>query len=342
EILKILFEVSDIMDELFWKQAYGDKDNLLSNISDPYLKKYVEINYGPWDRMNNDSSFMENIGPKPKGANFYPVDMTKDEFNSLPVENKTSLYTKIDRSDENNLMVIPYHVAYKEELTKASDLLIKASELAEDEGFKNYLELRAKAIVTDDYQPSDMAWMDMKNNDIDFVVGAIENYEDQLFNYKAAYEAYILIKDKKWSERLEKFASLLPELQTKLPVHEKYKAEIPGSNSDLNAYDVIYYAGDCNAGGKTIAINLPNDEEVHLSKGSRRLQLKNAMQAKFDKIVVPISGLLIADEQQKHITFDAFFENVMFHEVAHGLGIKYTINGSDLSVGEALQDKNTI
>ena len=181
--------------------------------------------------------------------------------------------------------------------------------------------------MTDDYQPSDFAWLDVKNSNVDLVIGPIENYTDQLFGYKAAHESFILIKDKAWSEKLSKYAAFLPQLQKDLPVDEAYKQETPGTDADLNAYDVVFYAGDCNKAGKTIAINLPNDEEVQLKKGSRKLQLKNAMKAKFDNILVPIAGQLIHPDQMSNITFDAFFSNTMFHEVAHGLGIKNTING---------------
>jgi hypothetical protein len=198
--------------------------------------------------------------------------------------------------------------------------------------------LRSEALLTDEYQPSDLAWMDMKTNTLDVVIGPIETYEDQLFGYKAAHEAYVLVKDQSWSERLAKYADFLPALQEGLPVDDAYKQEEPGTDADLNAYDVIYYAGDCNSGSKTIAINLPNDEEVQLQKGTRRLQLKNAMKAKFDKILMPISGVLIAEDQRKHITFDAFFSNTMFHEVAHGLGIKKLIDGSGATVRESLKE----
>jgi hypothetical protein len=180
----------------------------------------------------------------------------------------------------------------------------------------------------------------MKTNTIEMVVGPIEVYEDELFNYRAAHEAYVLIKDKAWSDKLSKYAQFLPALQQGLPVPDKYKTETPGTDSELNAYDVIYYAGDCNAGSKTIAINLPNDEEVQLSKGSRRLQLKNAIQAKYDKILVPMANVLVAEQQQRHVTFDAFFANTMFHEVAHGLGIKNTINGKG-TVRDALLEKGS-
>jgi len=182
-----------------------------------------------------------------------------------------------------------------------------------------------------------MAWLDMKSNQIDVVIGPIETYEDQLYGYKAAHEAYVLVKDLEWSQRLAKYAAFLPDLQRGLPVPAAYKAESPGTDTELNAYDVIYYAGDCNSGSKTIAINLPNDEEVQLAKGTRRLQLKNAMQAKFDKILIPIADQLVDDSQRGHITFDAFFSNTMFHEVAHGLGIKNTIDGQG-TVRKALKE----
>ncbi|HFB66837.1 MAG TPA: Zn-dependent hydrolase, partial [Aeromonadales bacterium] len=197
--------------------------------------------------------------------------------------------------------------------------------------------MRAKALVSDDFQASDFAWMDMKTNPIEMVIGPIETYEDQLFGYRAAYEAYVLLKDLSWSKKLEKYASYLPELQKGLPVPDKYKQETPGTDSDLNAYDVIYYAGHSNAGAKTIAINLPNDEQVQLKKGTRRLQLKNAMRAKFNKILVPIADVLIAENQRKHIQFYAFFANTMFHEVAHGLGIKNVL-GSNNTVRQTLKE----
>ncbi len=338
EMLGYLFEAAKLMDDIFWKQAYGDKEALLASLDDQAAKEFVKINYGPWERLNDNKPFLADIGEKPAGAQFYPTDMTKEEFEALEAEDKTSLYTLVKRDENGKLYTVPYHNAFAEETNKAIELIKKAAELAEDEGFKNYLELRIEALATDDYLESDLAWMSMKNNKIDFIVGPIENYEDALYGYKAAHEAFILIKDLEWSEKLTKFAALLPELQKSLPVADEYKAEIPGSDSDLGAYDAVYYAGDCNAGSKTIAINLPNDERVHLEKGSRKLQLKNSMRYKFDKILVPISNMLINEEQRQHVKFDAFFENTMFHEVAHGLGIKNTINGKG-TVREAIKEQ---
>ncbi len=338
KMIPLLIEAAKIMDNLFWKQAYmGDKDSLLATIDNADAKKFVQINYGLWDRLAENRPFMKGVGEKPLGANFYPTNMTKEEYEAFDNKEKSSLYTLLRRDADGNLITVPYNQEFKAELEKAADYLRQAAEVAEDKSLKNYLTLRADALVTDNYMASDMAWMDMKTNGIDIIIGAIETYEDHLFGQKAAYSSYVLVKDKSWSERLEKYAALLPQLQKDLPVDAKYKAEKPGSDSQLNAYDVVYYGGDCNAGSKTIAVNLPNDEEVQLKKGTRRSQLKNAMKAKFDQILMPISEMLITPEQRKHITFDAFFENTMFHEVAHGLGIKNTINKKG-TVRESLKD----
>ena len=338
EILPLLMEAANVMDRLFWEQAYGDPAELLSGTTHEASLKMIRNNYGPWDRLNGNQPFLAGFGPKPTGANFYPTDMTSEEFDSLESADKTSLYTVIRRSENGSLISIPYHVEYKEKLEYAAELISQAASLTEEPGLKKYLELRSEALLNSEYFASDMAWMEMKNNNIDFVVGPIENYEDALYGYKAAFEAYLLIKDLEWSEKLERFAALLPALQKQLPVPPKYKKEVPGSDSDLGAYDVIYYAGDCNAGSKTIAINLPNDERVHIEKGSRKLQLKNAMKYKYDEILVPISEVLIAEDQRKYIQFDAFFENTMFHEVAHGLGIKNTLDGNG-TVRHALREQ---
>lgn len=342
QLLSKLFEISKIMDKIFWQQTFGNKEELLSKIDDEKVKKFAMINYGPWDRLANNEPFIDSYGKKPKGANYYPKDMTKEEFEAWDSEAKDDLYTMIRRTEEGKLEAIPYHVYFKEETGKAVKLLKEAADLAEDEGFKKYLNLRAEAMLNDEYRASDMAWLDMKTNKFDFVVGPIETYEDAFFGYKAAYEAFILVKDMEWSKRLEKYTSLLPKLQTMLPVDEKYKAETPGSSGNqLNAYEVLYYAGDCNAGSKTIAINLPNDEVVREKKGSRKLQLKNAMKAKFDKILVPISNMLIDESQRDNVTFDAFFANTMFHEVGHGLGLSYLVENKDVTVREALKSYYT-
>ncbi|WP_199610809.1 dipeptidyl-peptidase 3 family protein [Flocculibacter collagenilyticus] len=338
KMLAKLIDASKIMDDLFWKQSFSqNKQDFLDKVVDPEVRNFAAINYGPWDRLAGDEAFLHGFEEKPLGAQFYPSDMTKEEFEAADFADKKGLYSIVERDKNGKLISVPYSQKYKTELKQAADLLKQAAKLADDKSFANYLNMRAEALVTDQYQASDMAWMDMKTNPIDVVIGPIETYEDQLFGYRTAFESYVLVKDLSWSEKLEKFAAFLPELQRNLPVKEQYKTETPGSDADLNAYDVIYYAGHSNAGSKTIAINLPNDEQVQLEKGTRRLQLKNAMRAKFDEILMPIADELIVPEQRKHITFNAFFANTMFHEVAHGLGIKNTINDKGM-VRQALKE----
>jgi hypothetical protein len=341
-MIPLLIEAAKAMDEVFWMEAYpAGRDSLLRSLRSEAARRYVRINYGPWDRLAGNEPFLPGVGPKPPGSGFYPPDLTEEELleaaDAYPDEDLTGLYTVV-RRDGERLVGVPYHEAFAEQHQRAARYLREAAELAQDPGLKRYLELRAGALLTDDYQPSDLAWMDMRDNPIDVVIGPIETYEDQLMGYKAAHEAYVLIKDLDWSARLQRYAALLPALQRGLPVDARYRAESPGADADLGAYDVVYYAGDSNAGSKTIAINLPNDEEVQLQKGSRRLQLKNAMRAKFDRILVPLAETLIAEDQQDHVTFDAFFGNTMFHEVAHGLGIKNTVTGQG-TVREALRDQ---
>ena len=338
QMLPLLIAAAREMDAVFWQQAYGDRDALLAAQTSEAARRYVGINYGPWDRLDGNTPFLPGVGPKPLGSNLYPHDATVEEVQAAASADPalTSLYTVVRRDASGALAAVPYHVAFRAQHERAAGYLRQAAALAEDAGLRRYLTLRADALMSDDYQPSDFAWMEMRTNPVDIVVGPIETYEDALLGGKAAHEAYVLLKDLSWSARLQRYASLLPALQTGLPVPAAYRAETPGSDADLGAYDVIYYAGDSNAGSKTIAINLPNDEEVQLRSGSRRLQLKNAMRAKFDRILVPIATTLIDPAQVQNVTFDAFFGNTMFHEVAHGLGIKNTITGNG-TVREALQ-----
>jgi hypothetical protein len=338
QMIAVLIDASIIMDQLFWKQAYGnDYADWLASIDDEETRRFARLNYGPWDRLDDERPFIEGVGPKPIGANFYPPDMSKEEFEAAYLPGKNERYSLVRRNEAGGLVVIPYHVAYADELKRAAELLRTAAALADNANFATYLKLRATALLSDEYRLSDLFWMDVKDNEVDVVIGPIETYEDRLYGNRAAYASYVLIKDLDWSRRLGRFAELLPGLQESLPVPDDYKQERPGSDSDLNAYDVVYYAGYSNAGAKAIAINLPNDEEVQLQKGTRRLQLKNAVRAKFEKILEPIANVLIDDSQRKHVTFDAFFANAMFHEVAHGLGIKNTITGKG-TVRESLRD----
>ena len=328
ELVKLFIEIGQVMDDIYWDEYFGQANRAsLDTLADPALRAFAQIHYGAWDRLDAERPFLPGYGERPAGCNFYPTDMTKEEFNALADPLKDSQYSVIRRNAEGNLYVLPYHEAYKAGLAKVDSLLEKAIALADNAGLKRYLEARREAFRTDDYFESDMVWMDMKDSKLDFVVGPIENYDDGINGLKCSHEAFVLVKDEAWSADLTRFAALLPEMQTLLPCDEKYKQEVPGTDCDINVYDVVYYAGDCNAGSKTIAINLPNDERVQLAKGSRRLQLKNAMQAKFDNIMTPIARLMVCDEQADSVTFNAFFGNTCYHEVAHGPGIKNTVSG---------------
>lgn len=328
ELVKIFFQVGEITDNLFWKQTFGDKSKL-DSITDPYAKEFAMIHYGAWDRLDNNKPFLSGYGEKLDVCNYYPHDITAEELEAFDDANKDSWYTVIRRNDDGSLKSVWYHEAYAEEIGRICALLEKAVTLAEDPGLKNYLEKRIEAFKTDDYLASDLAWMDMKDSKVDFVTGPIESYDDMFRETKTSYESFVLLKDEARSKDLAKFVSMLPALQKELPCAPEYKTFVPGTSSDLNVYDAVYYAGDCNAGSKTIAINLPNDERVHALKGTRRLQLRNSMKAKFDKILMPIGELIMTPEQQKYLNFDAFFWNVTFHEVAHGLGVKQTINTNE-------------
>ena len=339
KIVSLFRQAGEIIDGLFWKQTFGDKA-LIDALPEGPAKAYAMINYGAWDHLDDNKPFVEGYGEKPLGCQYYPQDMTMEEWEAFDDPDKLNLYTVIRRDENGALKTVWYRDEYKEELEKVCALLEEAAALTTNEGMRTYLTERVKAVRTDDYLASDMAWMDMKDCNMDLVIGPIENYDDHLFEAKAAYECFILLKDETRSANLAKYVGLLPELQKMLPCAPEYKTFVPGTSSDLNVYDAIFYAGDCNAGSKTIAINLPNDERVHAAKGARRLQLYNSMMAKFNKILAPIGEVLVEPSQQKYLTADAFFWNVTFHEVAHGLGVKETVNGLG-SVDAAMKSEKT-
>lgn len=322
EMIPLLFEAAKIIDELYWIQTCGNKEKYLKSIPNEKYKEYFYINYGPWDRLNGMQPFIDGVDPKPDGANFYPVDMTYQEFDTFDDLKKFDSYTLLRRNEVGGLKTVPYHEAYKNKLVKIAELMKQAASLAEDNNFKNYLLERAEALLTDDYYQSNLAWMMMKDNILDFIVGPIEDIDDRLYYSKASYQSMLLVKDIESSKNMEKYSLLVPFLQKNLPVDEKYKTEIPGALSDIMVYDVIYCSGNWNAGSKKIAITLPRDGRVQLAVGSRKLQFKNVMEAKFEKILKPIAHLLIDKNQREHVKFDAFFQNTMFYEVGSALGIK--------------------
>lgn len=327
QMLWPLIDAAEVMHYVFWLQSFGYDRRILESVQDPALVRLLRYNYGPWDRLADHQPLTTNVGPRPPGGNLYPEGVTLDEVNAMPAAERDNPYTVVQRDADGKLRAVPYSQAYAIPLEQAARNLRRAAALCQDEAFKRYLLMRADAFLSNDYRASELAWMDSRSSRIDLIIGPIENYEDGLLGVRTAFEGMLLLKDRDWSERLARFATLLPEMQRTLPVPEAYRRETPGSDSELNAYDVLLYTGQANTGAKTIAVNLPNDEAIQLQKGTRRLQLKNAMRAKFDAILTPIADELIVADQRPNVRFDAFFANVMFHEVAHGLGVKNTIDG---------------
>lgn len=367
QTLRHLIDAAKVADEIFWLQAWGDKKLLLDRIKNDTLKRFIELNYGPWDRLNNNAPFVQGMGEKPKGAGFYPANITRAEWDQWNNPLKNNPYSVVKRDETGKLVSEPFHTAYRENMIEmVKHLSLAANTIRqEDERFANFLIERCNALMQGEYNSSDIHWLGLLNNRLDIIIGPIENYEDEFQGIRTAFESYVMVRDMTWTQKLEKYVSLLPSLQQSLPVDAAYKptlamnspqssmpagnadamvvieAPLPGApdgpkpGSSLAVFDVIYYAGHNNAGSKTIAVNLPNDEKLQQEYGTRRSQLKNVMQAKFDNMVKPIAGLMLVESQAAKVNFDAFFNNVMFHEVAHGLGVKNTVDGK-ATVREAL------
>ncbi len=336
-MIPILIEAAGVMDDIFWLQSYGDKDELMEFITDEYAREYARINYGPWGRLEGHTAFYQGFEDKPLGANFYPHDMDRQEFDDWDNPDKDSPHTIIRRGPDGTLIAVPYAEAYADLNREAAELLREAATFAEYEPLAEFLKKRAEALVSDNYHESDRAWMQMRDNNIDFVVGPVNTGEDRKFGYKEAHSAYVLIKDHEWSEHLKRFEAMIPEMQAGLPVPDEYKQEAPGDDSNLFVYDALFYGGHCNAGPKMIALNLPNDPVVQREAGTRSMQIRNVMEAKFDEILLPIGEMIIHDDLKEYVTFDAFFHLTAFYEIAEALGISQTINGQG-SVRSALRE----
>ncbi|MFO7938304.1 MAG: Zn-dependent hydrolase [Bacteroidales bacterium] len=341
QMIPSLIEAAQIVDEIYWKQVCGDPVKWKEKVTDPDLTKYLEINYGPWDRLSGFDPFIEGVQKRPEGANFYPMDMQFVKFEELENQAKYDPYTLIRRNEVGGLQVIPYHTAYREKLEQARSHMYDAAALAEDIQFEQYIRDRGDALLTDEYEESNTIWMQMKDNDLDFLVGPIEDTDDRLFFIKRSYQAMLLKKDKEESRKLEKYRLLLPYLQQNLPIDPEYIRETPGELSDIAVYDVLYCAGKWNAGSKFIALTHPRDPQVQFELGSRRLQFQNVIKAKFKKILKPISELLIDKKQLEYVSADAFAQNTIFYEVGSALGISHTVNGKG-SVKAALKEHYTI
>jgi len=344
-----LYQACKIIDGLFLEQVFSKNYEIkaeLENKSDDASSltyKFFKINFGPFDRINHNKCFYGDY-KKPEGANFYPEDMSKEELNNWINTNPqdkdlfTSEFTIIRRTD-NKLNAIPYSVFYKEKLSKASRLLREAAQYCDNASLKKYLELRATSFETNDYYESDMAWMDLKDHKIEFIIGPYEVYEDEMFNYKASFEAFLTIKDPVESKKLEKFSAYLTDLEKNLPLDEKYKNFERGSESPIVVVNQVFSAGDTKAGVQTLAFNLPNDERVRSVKGSKKVMLKNIHEAKFEKLLKPISEIVLDKSQLPYVTFDAFFNHTLMHEMSHGVGPGFIeVKGQKTEVKKELKE----
>jgi len=360
-VLEKLYRASKIIDELFLEQVYSKnnqiKSELISDLSNktlltekPALKLELEhklelfnIMFGPFDRLEDNIPFIGK-DKKPLGANFYPEDMTKEEFENHikqnPADEKsfTNEFTIIRRED-GKLVAIPYSEYFKDKLTKASNLLKEAAEFADNPSLKKYLISRADAFLSNDYYQSDMDWMDLRDHSIEVVIGPYEVYEDAMFNYKAAFESFVTIKDPVETKKLEVFAKYLNDIEKNLPLDDKHKNYTRGSESPIVVANEVFTAGDTKAGVQTLAFNLPNDERVRQAKGSKKVMLKNVHEAKFEKLLKPIAEIVLDSDQLKYVTFDAFFNHTLMHEMSHGVGPGFIkVNGGDTEVKKELKE----
>ncbi len=344
EALKAMIEAARIMDELFYLQVHPQALEWKDQMDTPALKRYYAINFGPWDTLDGNQPFWGK-SPRPKGGGFYPLDMTKEEFEAHLAahpgdrEAFTSYFTVIVR-ENGTLKAVPYSEYYKERLAKASFNLYTAASLVENPTLKKYLESRSKAFLSNDYLQSDMDWMDIRDSRLDPTIGPYETYGDELFGYKAAFEAFIAVQDPVESAKLAYVAGILPDLDRSLPYPRDFKGQPKGMDSPISVVNLVFNAGDAKAGVQTIAYNLPNDERVVASKGSKKVMLKNVIEAKYEAILKPIGAVLIAEEARGFISPAAFFNQVLFHEVTHGLGpgILYLADGTQTTVREQMKD----
>ena len=348
-VVQKIYEAGKIIDELFLEQVYSKNFEIrerLQKSDDPVDKlrlEYFNINFGPFDRLDHDKPFIGHES-KPAGANFYPEDMTKEEFEQIVKDNPdkekefTSEFTVIRRID-GKLTAIPYSEHYKEQLLKITKLLNEAAEYADNESLKKYLTLRAEALETNDYYESDMAWMDLKDHTIEVVIGPYEVYEDAMFNYKAAFECFLTIVDPESTDKLKKFAEYLTDIEKNLPIPEEHKNFSRGSESPIVVVQEVFGAGDTKAGVQTLAFNLPNDERVRKAKGSKKVMLKNLHEAKFEKLLKPIAEMILDESQLNLVTFDGFFNHTLMHEMSHGVGPGFIkVDGRDTEVKKELKE----
>ena len=334
EVLNLYRFAADEVDAIYWEQYFGDKQQLLDGIKDSMQRAYAEINYGPWDRLDG-KSFVEGYADRAPGAGFYPADMTAEEFEQYDNPEKMSPYTLLRRGANGGLETVWYHDAYKNHVEKIANYLKAAADITIKPSVKKYLLSKADALLTDNYYESGISWLDMTDSKMDLVIGPNETADDQLMGLKRSYEAYVLLKNEAKTKELMQYVSRLGEFQKDLPCDDEYKQFQPGEGSNIFSCDALYYAGKANAGIKVIALNLPFDAQVQKDKGTRTILLENVIRAKYNSIIHPAGTVLLDEDSREHMSPEAFLWNIAFREVAHGLGVKETVNGKG-SVEEAL------
>ena len=352
QALEKIIAAAKLLDPLFLRQVWSGnaalEQKLLADKTPAGRQKlhYFYINDGPWSRLDSNEPFIEGVPhEKPPQANYYPDDMTKDEFNSwvetlsdADKQKATGFFWLIQRGADKKLTVLPYSQAYKEYLEPAARLLREAAALTTNATLKNFLTKRAYAFGSDDYYESDVAWMDL-DSPIDVTIGPYETYEDELFSYKAAFEAYITIRDDAETAKLAKFSGHLQELENNLPIDPKYRNPKLGAASPIRVVNEVFGSGEGNSGVQTAAFNLPNDERVVKEKGSKRVMLKNVQDAKFNKTLIPISRVVLEPAEQSALSFDSFFTHILCHELMHGLGPhNITVSGQETTVRKQLKE----
>ncbi|MFH0989569.1 MAG: hypothetical protein V1799_06085 [bacterium] len=349
--LEKLIAAANLMDKLYLRQAWSKNDSLLQKLEvdqSPEGKlrlRYYWINMGPWSDLDKNEPFIEGVPTRPDAANFYPGDLTKEEFtrwlaslSKADQEKAIGYFSTIRRDVDGKLRIVPYNDEYSEQLKSAAQLLREAAELTTDAGLKHFLSKRADAFLSNDYYESDVAWMEL-NSPLEPTIGPYEVYMDGLFNYKAAFEAFITLRNNEETKKLEMFSSHLQEIENLLPIEAKYRNPKLGALAPIRVVDEVYVGGEAKAGVQTAAFNLPNDERITKEKGSKRVMLKNVQEAKFEKVLVPISQIVITREQVSKISFETFFTHILAHELMHGLGPHtITVNGQQTTVRQAMKE----
>ncbi len=349
QVLDKLVEAARLMNEIFLRQASAGNPALREQLKTyngehaDAVRQYFTINFGPWDRLEERKPFLGDK-PHPPGAGYYPEDMTKEEFEGWvsqhpgDKEKFSSTVTVIRRGPDRGLTAVPYSQEYAEWLKPAAKLLREAAALTHNASLKKFLELRAAAFESDDYYASDFAWMDL-DAPVEVTIGPYETYEDEIFGYKAAFEGFVTVNLPKESSALARYKERLPWLERNLPIPDEHKNLTRGAESPIRVVDTVYSAGDTRAGVQTIAFNLPNDERVREAKGSKKVLLRNTMKAKYDRILLPIAQRVLDPAQVKDVSFDAYFNEVLHHELSHGLGPgKITVGGRKTEVRLELKD----